>query len=238
MKTRLQLLASLILINTCAFAQTIWNGPTITFTKSNYADWTLQVNQDRITSNVWITRADEQGIFNIKQEPGGYTAISPKDTEWAYGTTANIGSLTFATWKTKVAGDPPSMVGKDMVVHLITENIYIDIKFTSWTAGSGPGSSNGGGFTYRRSTDPGLSTDEFSIKNFTIYPNPGNSEIKLNLFNSATQVAVQVFDMLGKEVYSKTEYESPINVSSWAKGIYLVRVSDFQGAQIKPFVKN
>ena len=46
-------------------AQTIWNGPTTTFTKANNADWTLESNQDRITSAVWITRANNQGIFKV-----------------------------------------------------------------------------------------------------------------------------------------------------------------------------
>ncbi len=41
---------------------------TTTFTKSNNADWTLEANQDRITDNVWITRANNSGIFNIATE--------------------------------------------------------------------------------------------------------------------------------------------------------------------------
>ena len=32
-----------------ARAVTIWTGPTITFEKPDYADWTLPENQDRIT---------------------------------------------------------------------------------------------------------------------------------------------------------------------------------------------
>lgn len=46
-------------------AQTEWTGPITTFIKANNADWTLEVNQDRITSNVWITRANNQSVFNI-----------------------------------------------------------------------------------------------------------------------------------------------------------------------------
>ena len=35
----------------------IWEGPTVVFSKDDGADFTQESNQDRITSNVWITRA-------------------------------------------------------------------------------------------------------------------------------------------------------------------------------------
>ena len=80
----------------------IWNGPSITFTKDDFADWTLPENQDQITPNVAITRADLMGIFNIAQEGSYFFDISPIDTEWAFGTTADVGSgsLTFSDWRT------------------------------------------------------------------------------------------------------------------------------------------
>lgn len=227
------MLASLFLFNTSIFAQTIWNGPAITFTKPNNADWNLQVNQDRITPNVWITRKNTQGIFNINQELG-YSSTSPKDTEWAFGTTSNLGALTFADWVITVTNNPPGMVGQDMVIHLITDDIYIDIKFTSWSQGA----TAGGGFSYQRSTDSGLSTDDFSLEKFSIFPNPSSSEIKLDFPSSVTSSSIKVFNILGKEVYFNSEYRSPINVSTWEKGIYLVQVKSSQNIQTKKFIKN
>jgi len=41
----------------------IWNGPTITFTQPG-TDATQTTNQDRLTPNVWLTRANVQGLFN------------------------------------------------------------------------------------------------------------------------------------------------------------------------------
>jgi uncharacterized protein (TIGR02145 family) len=138
-------------------AQTIWTGPMTTFTKSNDADWTLEANQDRITDNVWITRANNQSIFNISDNTdtssGSCIGSSPHDTEWAFGTIADgINTLTFDTF----LGDsfancgPPSVVNQNAVLHLITDDIYIDIKFVFWTSGG-----NGGGFSYMRSTPEG-----------------------------------------------------------------------------------
>lgn len=139
-------------------SETFWTGDVITFTKSNNADWTQAGNQDRITDNVWITRQDEAGLFNIAQEDwfsgglfGTIVGRSPFDTEWAFGSIADgVENLEFDFWGTAVGWRPPDMVGEDMVLHLISEDIYIDIKFTSWTSGG-----DGGGFSYERSTgDP------------------------------------------------------------------------------------
>ena len=135
-------------------AQTIWTGPMTTFTKSNDADWTLEANQDRITDNVWITRANNQSIFNISDNTdtssGSCIGSSPHDTEWAFGTIADgINTLTFDTFLGDSFADcgPPTVVNQNAVLHLITDDIYIDIKFVFWTSGG-----NGGGFSYMRST--------------------------------------------------------------------------------------
>ena len=57
-----------LFLSTEITAQTIWNGPITTFTKTNNADWTMEAFQDRITNNVWITRANSQPIFNYFTE--------------------------------------------------------------------------------------------------------------------------------------------------------------------------
>jgi hypothetical protein len=135
-----------------AAAMTIWTGPRVTFTKEDFADFNQPENQDRLTDNVWITRMNTQGIFNIKTELA-FSAVtgSPADTEWAFGTTDDIGALTFANWRTWALNNPPATVGQDAVLHLITDDIFIDIKFLSWTSGQGAG---GGGFSYERTTPP------------------------------------------------------------------------------------
>jgi hypothetical protein len=135
----------------------IWTGPTITFTKASSADWTLPENQDRITDDTWITRANNYGIFNIKSETA-FTypePSSPFNTEWSLGSAADYASLTFYHWNywqreivNGGSGNPSILVGKDSVLHLIAEDIYIDVKMLSWASGGG------GGFSYERSTLP------------------------------------------------------------------------------------
>ena len=59
--------------------------------------------------------------------------------------------LTFTTWDDWHDAEPPSVIGMDAVVHLITDDIYIDIKMLSWTQGG-----QGGGFSYIRGVpEPG-----------------------------------------------------------------------------------
>lgn len=124
----------------------IWSGPKITFTKVDGAIATEEANQDRITENVWITRGSAGQIFNIKTETEADQNTSPADTEWAIGTTSNITNLTFQPFRDAV-GSPKDVVDKDLVLHLITDDIYIDVKFTSWASGKE------GGFAYERSTE-------------------------------------------------------------------------------------
>ncbi len=126
-------------------SQTIWNGPPMTFTKANFADWTLPENQDKISDDIWITRGNSMPIFNIAVENFDR---SPLDTRWAFGSIADgIENLKFNYWVNTIYYDPPSMVGEKMVLYLVTDQAYIDITFTSWTSGG-----KGGGFSYVRST--------------------------------------------------------------------------------------
>src|ERR1035437_9290843 len=123
-------------------AATIWNGPLVS--ESNATE------PDKITANVWITRGGSQGIYNAVTEGGFTHFFSPADTEWADGTTANFASLSYTDWNTwskNIHGGPPNTVGVNAVVHLITDDIYIDITFTSWGG-------VGGAYSYQRATPP------------------------------------------------------------------------------------
>jgi len=124
----------------------IWNGPMITFTNYAGSDPTLPSSQDQITADVWLTRGYNRGLYNAAQE-SGYNSLSPVGTEWAYGELANYASLNYQTWVAWNGKDPPSMVGQDAVLHLIADDDYLAIQFTSWNVGVG-------GFSYSRSTPP------------------------------------------------------------------------------------
>ncbi len=175
----------------------VWSGRTHVFTKPDGADWTLAENQDRITDQVWITRKSSQGIFNIAQE-SGYVPGSPAGTEWATGNAADHASLSFLPWVQWAANNPPGTVGSDAVVHLIAEDIYLDIRFDSWTGVAG-----GGGFTYTRAVRPTASAPgaitAFALRGFVANPARPGTAIEFSLPDAAP-ARLEVLDVAGRLV--------------------------------------
>jgi hypothetical protein len=139
-------------------AATVWNGPLITYSQPS-PDPTQATNQDRITPDAWLTRATSKGLFNAFYETNA-TALSPTNTEWAFGTLTNYASLPYTNWLAWLNGaSPTTLVGKQAVVHLITDDIYISIEFTNWASGGS------GGFAYQRSTPTPASLSGAAINN-------------------------------------------------------------------------
>lgn len=125
----------------------IWEGIEMSFEKSDGSDPTLSSNQDKITDNVILTRGNGGGqIYNFATESEDDKNTSPAGTAWAIGTTADIETLDFLPFRSAV-DKPREVVGKNLVLHLIEDNIYLDLKFTSWSSGKK------GGFSYTRSTE-------------------------------------------------------------------------------------
>ena len=128
-------------------AKTIWSGPKITFTKEDSVDHTDPQNQDFITDLVILTRGEQGSLINVVSETSALSS-SPDGTEWALGTTTELDSLEFQSLKKAANEQLKQVPGKSFVLHLIEEDIYIDITFLSWTSGG-----SGGGFSYERSTE-------------------------------------------------------------------------------------
>ena len=127
----------------------IYNGPGLVFEKVGFADPTEAQNQDRITDNVWLTRANRAGLFNAAVETAYTEDVSPEDTEWAEGTLADLQDLEFSDWRTAVDANPRASVNKTYILHLITDDIYIEVTFLSWGQRN-----DGANFSYERSTPP------------------------------------------------------------------------------------
>jgi hypothetical protein len=147
-KLRISLWLTLFWTAIAGSAATLWTGPTTNFVNNAGSDSTLAANQDRLTPNVYITRGSSQGIFNANSESSFTHFSSPAGTEWADGTTATYSSLTYHDWNTwakLIHGGPRTTVGVNAVVHLISDDIYLDVQFTSWGG-------LGGGFSWQHST--------------------------------------------------------------------------------------
>ena len=218
-------------------AQTEWTGPITTFIKANNADWTLEVNQDRITSNVWITRANNQSVFNIADNTdttsGDCSFSSPFDTEWAFGTIADgVNTLTFGTFLGSNFTDcapPSSVINQNAVLHLITDDIYIDIKFLSWSSGD-----SGGGISYERSTDQTLSTNEFELENnIKLFPNPSSELIQISGLKENENY--RIYNISGSEIKNGiVSNNEQIDIRNFSNGLYFLKFDN--GNTIK-FIK-
>lgn len=171
-----------------------------------------------------LTRANGGGLFNIAQESDFATSedrLSPLNTEWAVVSVADgVNILTFDTWNNVNSGSNGGFVDRDMVIHLLTDDIYLDIIITEWTRGSGGGSGGLGGFAYERSTDPAVSNTEASPEKATVrvFPNPTTEYLQVDGLLNRT--AFQITNALGAELSTgfMGDKES-LNVSYLAKGM-------------------
>jgi glucose/arabinose dehydrogenase len=90
-------------------------------------------------------------MFNAVTETFFTHNVSPADTEWAAGDLTNYANLTYTSWENANGGSPVfTLPGVQLVAHLISDDIYLSVKFTEL------GGHGAGGFSYDRST-PGAS---------------------------------------------------------------------------------
>lgn len=141
-------------------AQVAWSGLTKSFTKLAFTDHTLPANQDALTANVVLTRGGGGGLINIIEESFYTSRSSPESTEWATDfnnagksiAATNGLNLLFTNWIDAYGGEHSRgafIAGRKAVVHLISDNVYLDLQFTSWTPGTGAG------YSYLRAEPPG-----------------------------------------------------------------------------------
>lgn len=108
---------------------------------------------------------------------------------------------------------------------------------------------SGGAFTYHSGGRGGvtanitLSTPEFEseIREFSIYPNPSSSTMNIGLPALVEGLKVEVYDILGKKVYSDniSTLSTSVDVSQWNSGMFLVKLSSVEDnvSLTKRFVK-
>ena len=137
-------------------ASTIWTGPATNYTQPSPNDGSTAAQQDHITGTCWLTRSTRLPMYNVAPgiDESGFSVggVSPANTEWAFGTLADLseGSLTFDTWENTIGGGEGagflqgSLPNQPLVMHIISEDIYMSFEFSSW--------SHGGGYSYSRST--------------------------------------------------------------------------------------
>lgn len=132
---------------TCGnFACANYDGDYITtFSKPDFGDPTLEVNQDRITATTWITRGVVQGLFNAFSETAYDGGGSPANTGWSPLSVES--TMTYTSWPVAMDGNAGNVLlaGSDWALEIQDSGLYFDVVWGDWTNGG-----NGGGFSYTR----------------------------------------------------------------------------------------
>lgn len=87
--------------------------------------------------------------------------------------------------------------------------------------------------TFTPSTTTGI--NEFSQNNFSVYPNPAVTEIKINLF-SKDNFEIEIINTHGKTIL-KTKNKTVIDVSKFSNGIYFIIVREGNNLYSQKFIK-
>ncbi len=180
------------------------------------------------------------GSFNLN----GQTTL---DIDWQIGTlspttdrTIHLGDIVRWTWTDVSAHSVRNLTGLEVFSSAILTGIGMQYSYTFTVTGVHPyecgvhlAPSMSGIITVL----PPLSVDDFTLRGFSISPNPARSMLTLQMPDGLNNVRIEVFDVLGKKIYSNTYTGVPINISNWSKGVYLVRVSTDDKSHTRRFVK-
>lgn len=123
--------------------------PLVSFTRPEYSPGTIDI----VSPALHMARGNTRGIFNAVTETSYERVYSPADTLWSNPSDTALDplGLSYFPWEEAVYYYPGLyMVGKYMYMHILSEDSYYEVIFTSWTQGAGSGVSGGGGFSYTR----------------------------------------------------------------------------------------
>jgi hypothetical protein len=79
-----------------------------------------------------------------------------------------------------------------------------------------------------------LSTEDLSVSDFNIFPNPSSNKITIQLNNNSELKRLSLYDNLGRFVKSHTS--SVINVSDMSTGVYFLKIETNQGTSSKKVI--
>ena len=236
---------------------TIWSCPEIVFTKEDNTDFNLPANRDSLTSNVIITRASNGGqIFNFAngdQDRQFAAQTIPSGVEWAIGRTSDLDNLNFGGFREIIGRPRRNIVGLDLVMHLVEDDIYLNINFISWSRGGGTDGNNtgeAGGFSYSRAT-PGdcegsPRPNEPASLDFVVSPTISSQYITISTDDLGSEIElIYIFNQNGLMVKQLDpssnqgiDNNSGVDISDLDLGMYFIRVISKTGeSSIRRFIK-
>jgi Secretion system C-terminal sorting domain/META domain len=85
-------------------------------------------------------------------------------------------------------------------------------------------------------TNYSLSSPDIKNGEITIYPNPSHSEIFIESQKDPI-TKIELLNLLGESLQSRTDYTDSVDISDLASGIYLLRIFTEQGSIVKKIIK-
>ncbi len=83
-----------------------------------------------------------------------------------------------------------------------------------------------------------LGVGETPLKTLVITPNPVKESLYFSGINDKAQVSINLYDISGRVVISKTRFTSVLDVSFLKKGVYFLEIKDKTGSLVKKLLKN
>lgn len=82
--------------------------------------------------------------------------------------------------------------------------------------------------------------DEILNKNLTVYPNPTNGKININIQNGTSINKVEIFDILGRPLKTIKNFKKgqTIDLQSESKGLYFLKIYSDKGATVRKVLIN
>ena len=74
-----------------------------------------------------------------------------------------------------------------------------------------------------------LSAVEISENKFSVYPNPSSKLINLKSLENNDEYMISIFDIFGKEIIHNLKNPKQIDISSFAKGQYILKIESEEG---------
>lgn len=81
-----------------------------------------------------------------------------------------------------------------------------------------------------------LSTDEFAVDTFKVYPNPTSTGFVNIVSANNENIDITVYDILGKQVINETLNNSRVNVSALNTGVYILKITQNNASVTKKLV--
>jgi hypothetical protein len=174
-------------------ASTLWTGPNITYSQVGPATaGTMYTGTPDvlIPGAVSIARNGNGPLYNpAAGETASDFSTSPADTMWAFSSSTStdpaviLANLpppsSFVTFASLKNGALFNVIdNRQMVVHLVSQDIYLALKFSNWNH-----QFHGGNFTYTRSTPAAVVAPTVSITNpapGAVFAAPANVQIDAN----------------------------------------------------------